>query len=379
MRRDGSSSGASIPFGGLVGGALGFGDRPPRDDGARARSAVCSPSSRSCSHRCARSGRCPSSRISRRRSPRRAAHPHSTATQDPAARAAARAPMPPRPTPRLRSRARQGVLELFARLRSSRSAATDATARPSSSSSRRGSPPAASSSSARLTVARTSSSSSSIPWPASQARPSNRRRPGPASSSSSSSRMRRAYVGLRDEGQILRRCADHRRLEERACAVGIDRRSRRPTRRTARSAPARASAALRTERGLSAIRSGTCAGSSRTPTRREREVVPEERRPVLSAPARMIADVVGFGTVLSPRANWRMTDFAGRPPADRRGGAVRTRPGCRPASPTPCCRSPSGSPRAGDVSISGGRFRSGMFSLNWTEQAARAPACGRQG
>ena len=27
----------------------------------------------------------------------------------------------------------------------------------------------------------------------------------------------------------------------------------------------------------------------------------------------MIAEVVGFGTVLSPRANWRITDFAGTP------------------------------------------------------------------
>ena len=79
----------------------------------------------------------------------------------------------------------------------------------------------------------------------------------------------------------------------------------------------------------------------------------------------MIADVVGFGTVWSPRANWRMIDFAGTPASGsaRRCGAYATGfPACDAHSVHSSSCWIADAP--GTVSTSGGRFRSGMFSLN---------------
>ena len=101
---------------------------------------------------------------------------------------------------------------------------------------------------------------------------------------------------------------------------------------------------------------------------REGEIVPEERRPVLE---RAGADDrrrrrVRHGLVAARELE---DDRLRRHARERRATEVRrrTRPGCPPATPTPCSRSAAGSRDApGTVSTSGGRFRSGMFSLNWT-------------
>ncbi len=89
-------------------------------------------------------------------------------------------------------------------------------------------------------------------------------------------------------------------------------RSRRPTRRTARSASCAATAAWAHRRRARDV------GQERVRVLRERRTEPRTRgrsgrasSGPASSPARMIADVVGFGTVWSPRANWRMIDFAG--------------------------------------------------------------------
>jgi hypothetical protein len=73
-------------------------------------------------------------------------------------------------------------------------------------------------------------------------------------------------------------------------------------------------------------------------------------------PARMIADVVGFGTVMSPRANWRMI---GRLTSDAYAAGLAA-----------CCAHSVRSlscwiaDAPGTVSTTGGRFRSGLLSTN---------------
>jgi hypothetical protein len=59
----------------------------------------------------------------------------------------------------------------------------------------------------------------------------------------------------------------------------------------------------------------------------EREIVPEVRRAVGQAPARISADAVGFGTVMSPLANWMITAFGEDPVSGsaRMCGAYRHR------------------------------------------------------
>src|SRR6266480_4777387 len=71
--------------------------------------------------------------------------------------------------------------------------------------------------------------------------------------------------------------------------------------------------------------------------------------------ARRIADVVGFGTVMSPRANWKMTG--------------RVMCGAYAAGFAACCAHAESSMNLwiadapGTLSTTGGRFRSGMSSL----------------
>ena len=79
----------------------------------------------------------------------------------------------------------------------------------------------------------------------------------------------------------------------------------------------------------------------------------------------MIAEVVGFGTVWSPRANCRMTDFAGTPDSGfaRRWTAYAAGlPACDVHSVHSSSCWIADAP--GTASMSGGWFRSGMFSLN---------------
>src|SRR5213595_3414556 len=77
--------------------------------------------------------------------------------------------------------------------------------------------------------------------------------------------------------------------------------------------------------------------------------------------ARRIADVVGFGTVMSPRANWKMTG--------------RVMCGAYAAGFAACCAHSVSSitfwiaDAPGMVSTTGGRFRSGMFSLKFVSVA----------
>ena len=115
-----------------------------------------------------------------------------------------------------------------------------------------------------------------------------------------------------------RRAGPRRPGRSRAC---------RPTRRTARSDPAPAMRSGRAHRGG---RQAGEPGQERVRVLRERRIGARNARSFrksvvrsLSAPARMIADVVGFGTVWSPRAYWRMIDFAGTPASGsaRRCGA----------------------------------------------------------
>src|SRR5436309_2636904 len=83
------------------------------------------------------------------------------------------------------------------------------------------------------------------------------------------------------------------------------------------------------------------------------------------SPARRIAVVVGFGTVLSPLANWMMIGFASIPSSGlmRKCGAYATGlPDCETHS-TPSSTSWMRT-APGTVLVTGGWFRSGMFSLN---------------
>src|SRR2546430_8710400 len=83
------------------------------------------------------------------------------------------------------------------------------------------------------------------------------------------------------------------------------------------------------------------------------------------SPAPTIAVVVGFGTVLSPLANWMMIGFASIPSSGlmRRCGAYATglpdwETHSIPSSTSWIATAP------GTVLVTGGWFRSGMFSLN---------------
>src|SRR4029077_9914325 len=83
--------------------------------------------------------------------------------------------------------------------------------------------------------------------------------------------------------------------------------------------------------------------------------------PDASPPARRIAEVVGFGTVLSPRANWMIT------------GCVMN--GAYAAGFAACCAHAVLSisvwiaAAPGTVSTTLGRFRNGMFSLKLSSPA----------
>ena len=78
--------------------------------------------------------------------------------------------------------------------------------------------------------------------------------------------------------------------------------------------------------------------------------------------ARRIAEAVGFGTVLSPRANWMSTG--------------RVMYGAYAAGLPACCAHSSRSINSwiaeapGTVSVTIGRFRSGMFSLKFVSDAS---------
>ena len=167
------------------------------------------------------------------------------------------------------------------------------------------------------------------------------------------------------------------------CTRGPPGPSTSASRRTAPRRPGRSSS-LRRSRGMSRAgsaprsrtarrrlrcSSGTCVGSCSCDrgVRREREVVAVERRPRLQVAARRIALAVGFGTVLSPRANWMIT---GSVDVRRVRGRVAA-----------CCAHSLLSitvwiaDAPGTVSMTIGSFRSGMFSLKFVQRRVRAPRC----